>query len=217
MNLNDLKIGTADSIKNKYFINIKGTNGTGKTSIIRGFLSQKFDTVMWDKMPHGVAYTCIPAHDLLVLGSYRNVCGGCDLMVKSQIVKLLTMAWVMDYNVIFEGVLVGDSKVPYYELMKELSATYGHRPWGFAFLDVPVDECLRRVQERNGGKSLKNDGANVIKKWNRTQVYRKYYLQQGDCVVISIDGERKKERVFYNFLVGLTRVQLGELHVSVSV
>lgn len=171
----------------KYCINVRGTNGCGKTTLAREFMKLGYEEVTTATLKNSKpGFVLCPEYELLLIGNYRNKCGGCDILVKEQIVRLLKLAWMTPYNIIFEGVLVSNSCWPYLELMREYSKEIYPRLYGFAYLDLPLEECLRRIYQRNGGKQINEEL--VARKHNDAIRYRGMHQTQDDCLVMVLDA-----------------------------
>lgn len=184
MTIHDL-IDTGSYDNKPYCINIRGTNGSGKSSLARQFIQDGFQHIYVEGMKNP-AFTYSKDYNVLVLGHYKTACGGCDALVKAQIVRLLKLAWMTTCNIVFEGVLVSDSGNPYADYMKELNDTLKPRKWGFAYLDLPLEVCLARIYKRNGGKQIKED---LVAAKHKNQVkYRSLHESRGDCIVLTLDA-----------------------------
>lgn len=202
----DIKDLIQPSSVTPYALNVRGTNGCGKTSLVRNLIES--DSGAEEIFVNGLkkpAFVYTPKHNVLVVGSYRNKCGGCDTLVKEQIVKLVTLAWITTANIVFEGVLVSDSKLPYWHLMRDLSANIQRRTYGFVYLELPVETCLSRIYARNGGKEIKENL--VVDKWNNARKYREFHQQQEDLQVFVLDAGLPKQEVYDNFLSVVSHIQ----------
>jgi hypothetical protein len=147
-----------------------------------------------DKKP--VATFC-PTYDTVILGTYLTACGGCDSIGDTQMVKtLLARLWRKNVHILFEGVIVGDIKSTFYELMLEFNQVHP-REVSFCFMGTKYRECLRRIQHRNGGKAI-NEGM-VKAKYINSCKHLQYYLEQGnvDCRVLRTTGTPRE--VFTRF------------------
>lgn len=129
-------------------VNIRGCNGSGKTTIVRRFLDRlpvkalgpnaskpwgyRVDANAW-----GIA---VP---IMVIGSYENTCGGTDgISTQEEIADRVVKAY--DYgHVLVEGLLMSKSSAGGHvaPILKEHNAIFG-------FLDTPWDVCLSRVLAR---------------------------------------------------------------------
>lgn len=175
----------------KLAIQLKGCNGSGKSTIPLEILHHEKTRTCYltasqgDKKP--VATFCAP-YNLAVLGVYLTACGGCDSLSDTQVVKfVLSRLWKRNCHILFEGVIVGDIKSTFYDMMKAFNEVH-HRHISFCFMGTKLSECLRRIQGRNGGKPIKEDL--VRGKYKNSTTHLKYYLEQGDveCHVLNTTG-----------------------------
>lgn len=129
-------------------INIRGTNGSGKTTCARNLLGgQEYQRGSLGLT--GVTVN-ITAGGIAVIGKYSNACGGCDgIKTQDLICEAVREASQQFEHVVFEGMLVSTLFKRYADLSTEL-------PGGivFAYLDTPLLVCLSRIQQRNGGKPI---------------------------------------------------------------
>lgn len=132
-------------------LNIRGTNGAGKTTLVRELMAT-YETVKEHNAAGKVTgYVVDSRPPLKVIGSYENVCGGCDGIHTQQEAKDRVRAAHATHDVVFEGVLISTIFGPWLEFSKE----NGGMIW--AFLDTPLEVCLERIQIRNGGKPIKTE------------------------------------------------------------
>lgn len=129
-------------------VNIRGCNGSGKTTIVRRFLDRLPSVALGGK-PEKPAGYCVSAEawglrlPVYVVGSYENACGGTDgIKTQEEIVDRVQRAHAHGH-VLVEGLLMSKSSdngttAP---ALRELGAI-------FAFLDTPWEVCLQRVLER---------------------------------------------------------------------
>ena len=129
-------------------VNIRGCNGSGKTTIVRRFLDRLPSQALGGKpgkpAGYGVDATAwgIQA-PVYVIGSYENTCGGTDgINTQEEIVSRVRRAHEHGH-VLVEGLLMskssdGGTTAP---ALREMGAI-------FAFLDTPWDVCLERVLSR---------------------------------------------------------------------
>jgi hypothetical protein len=129
-------------------INIRGCNGSGKTTIVRRFLERLPAVPLGPRAdrPLGYAVTASAwgiAAPVYVVGSYQNACGGTDgIKTQEEIVDRVRRAHACGH-VLVEGLLMSKSSdggtcAP---ALRELGAV-------FAFLDTPWQVCLQRVLAR---------------------------------------------------------------------
>ena len=130
-------------------VNIRGCNGSGKTTIVRRFLERlpieplggvagRPAGYRVDAMPWGLS---LPVY---VVGSYENTCGGTDgIKTQEEIADRVRRAHNAGGHVLVEGLLMskssdGGTTAP---ALREMGAI-------FAFLDTPWPVCLERVLAR---------------------------------------------------------------------
>lgn len=135
-------------------INVRGTNGSGKTTIIRGLMKMatKVEPVGPETRPLSYILT-IPGVDapVAIIGSYVNVNGGCDtIKTQDDICGRVRGHAGLGHHVVFEGVLISVLYQRYADLDKELTAD-GHKfIWGF--LDTPLKVCVARIMDRRAAR-----------------------------------------------------------------
>lgn len=163
-------------------INIRGTNGSGKTTAIRSVMLEH-TMLPWvlreGKKEHILGYV---SQDLRIgiVGKYTTTCGGCDTIKTQDEIKqrILELKKILKPEgvILFEGVLVSTIFKPWYEFAKE---HFGGMTW--AYLDTPLGVCLSRIQERNGGKPIKEEL--VAQKIKTIGATRKKAVEAGEEVL----------------------------------
>lgn len=129
-------------------INIRGTSGSGKTYTVRSFMNvyQPETVIMLDDRrvaAHCVYYNMMPVY---VIGSYKNVCGGCDTIPTQDMACSLVRHFSQFGHVLFEGLLMSHSFARYYALCEELTSV-GDK-FVIAYMDTPLELCIERVKRR---------------------------------------------------------------------
>lgn len=153
----------------KMLINVRGCNGSGKSTIVLSMMGDQKAYVV-EKPYKGKdrkILTVFPSWKFVALGSYHNKCGGLDGYVDTNMVKKgvwYALKHYPDYNIIMEGVLPSTVYSTYLDLFKEIEKKYPERQIVVVSLLPPLKECLRRIQKRNGGKPIKEDL--VAGKWS---------------------------------------------------
>ena len=153
----------------KYLINIRGCNGSGKSTIP---LSMKDDPQMFvvEKPYKGKQrklLTIFPTYGWIALGSYHNKCGGLDGYADTDMIKKglwYALKHYPEYHILMEGVIPSTVYSTYERLFLEVQQAYPERKVIVMNLLPPVEECLKRIQKRNGGKPIKEDL--VRSKWS---------------------------------------------------
>ena len=165
---------------------IKGSNGSGKTTIVKQLLdaSQDCEVVTLGVNPVTVM------HDLgwVAIGEYpegKRMGGtdnysGMDVGVVQRTKDALS-AVIKEYPdswVVFEGMVLSTIKSTFYEYLKDLHIAYGIEPV-FVILETTVDGCLERIQHRRGPKP--NGAYAVIREGTRRNVGAKCEMILRTC------------------------------------
>lgn len=146
-------------------INVRGTNGSGKSTIVRGLLAKArvrrpIYGVLGIRQPEAYRLMFGDADEpLTVIGPYDRETGGCDSVQPYSLILDLIQKYSMMGAVLFEGVLVSTC---WGEIGEELES------WGdeayVLFLDTPVEECIRSTEARRArkGNDKELDPKNLI-------------------------------------------------------
>lgn len=153
-------------------INIRGTHGSGKSTIVRTLLEQfKATPEGTDEKGKILGYKfrlplLYKKRDCFVVGSYKNACGGCDGIQPYSLIWPRVVEYAARGHVLFEGALVSSS----YGNIGRDSAIYGDQ-FVFAFLDTPIEVCLERIQKRREARGNTNpvDPRNTVSKYESVQ------------------------------------------------
>ena len=146
-------------------LDIRGTHGSGKSYIMHSLIALGASSIeqQGEHLGHHVRRLRCG-----ILGSYERVCGGCDgIKTADEVVRRVRLFARVYQRVALEGILVAHTFKRYNALAVEMTEA-GHR-YVFAFLDTPLNECVRRVRHRRAeagnGKPL--DPSNVVRDWHR--------------------------------------------------
>ena len=171
-------------------LNLRGTNGSGKTFVARELLSYTKSTVYRIRDIHGESrggrkpiiykgsYAGLPYY---TLGSYEANCGGCDTIPSVKIVADLLREFKTGYGILFyEGLMISHMIGTVGAAAKE----YG-RNHVMAFLDTPLDVCIERVKKRRlaRGDERPFNPKNVEADWPRVRAARQNAINQGFNIV----------------------------------
>jgi ABC-type dipeptide/oligopeptide/nickel transport system ATPase component len=164
-------------------INIRGTSGSGKTHTARSFMTAyQPETIVYmadgKVAAHCVYYKMMPMY---VIGSYKNVCGGCDTIPTQDLVCSLVRHFSQLGHVIFEGLLISHSLNRYAELWKELTGI--GIPFVFAYMSTPLDICLERVKQRR----LAKGNTKELNPYNTTNTFKEAWQTKDRYEAIGID------------------------------
>lgn len=129
-------------------VNIRGCNGSGKTTIVRRFLERLPVEKLGPRADRPLGYR-VDAQSwglrapVYVVGSYENTCGGADgIRTQEEIAERLVKA--LPYgHVLVEGLLMSKSsdKGHTAPIIRDMGGI-------FAFLDTPWEVCVERVLGR---------------------------------------------------------------------
>lgn len=127
-------------------INIRGTSGAGKSHLVRSIMELYNEQVpsYMEGRKRPLYYTCLKELyiPLLVPGHYETPTGGCDTISRPDDVYTLVKSGIdKGYNVLFEGIMIGDDVRRCVE-MKKLTEVI------VIALNTPIDQCLAGIQSR---------------------------------------------------------------------
>ena len=146
----------------RLILNIRGTNGSGKSSIVMSMLDDP-DMFVVSKPYQGKnrnIATVFPNYGWVALGTYFNKTGGLDCFPNNELTQ--KAFWYVlkkypQYNLVMEGIISSTIFSTYEKLFHEAEEKYLDARVVVLRLAPPVEECLKRIQNRNGGKPIKED------------------------------------------------------------
>lgn len=158
-----------EKVKELKFINIRGCNGSGKSTVVSEMKKHDESIEVRDTLngKSTIVLTLFPNFRFVCIGSYSGdrLCGGCDTLSNFEpeyngmndfYEKFLEKIWNLDYNIIMEGVIISTINTAYADLFKKLSKK-GTREVIPYFITTPADVCISRVLSRNNGKDVNED------------------------------------------------------------
>jgi len=166
-------------------INIRGTNGAGKSHITHKLLVEFGGEPLRDCpvaglcKPGGVwAYRLskFPSEqNWFVLGSYETTCGGPDRWNKPGDMEKIEQALTKlagKGNVLFEGLVVGSTTKRWIVMQTKLH----YIQFVFGYLDTPLRRCIKRVMQRRLKKGVKTEfnSLNLERKAREMEGSKKY-------------------------------------------
>lgn len=145
---------------NNKLVNLRGTNGSGKSSVPFSFINRDKDTFELTYQFEGkdrVLATVCPNEKWLFLGAYRTKCGGLDYYkTVEQTIDSLYLVLDLPFNILMEGVISSTIFSTYADLFNRISAE-SERDVVIATLLPGLETCIQRIQSRNGGKEIKTE------------------------------------------------------------
>lgn len=157
---------------------VRGTHGSGKSYLVHTLLGKYGNKeIIEDGKVIGHYAKDL---ELVFVGSYNKVCGGCDGISKAdRIVELVRYFSDTYKNVLLEGSLVGHTYTRYANLAGELGNYH------FIFLTTPLRNCIARVvaRRRARGNTKPFNPKAVIHDHRQTQTnVRKKFEENGYSV-----------------------------------
>lgn len=134
-------------------ISLRGTNGSGKSTVIRNILAECAHKPVFGalglRLPEAYRLDVVKVKKpVYLLGPYVSVCGGCDRLIPFDLIPRLITKYSEKGHVIFEGVIVGSI----YGQVGQLMEKFG-KDAVMVFLDTSLEECIRRVKSRRADRS----------------------------------------------------------------
>lgn len=151
-------------------LQVRGANGTGKSTVVSGLLERYKDKIEPVSIIHGkhrIKCHASAGNKLFIIGEYSDskTCGGCDASIKNADELKWVIAYVSKYIkpdvMVFEGVLYGKTAL----LATELNAYFKAIKAEFISicLEPSFEGSLERIYARNGGKEVAAE--QLLKVW----------------------------------------------------
>jgi len=133
-------------------LNIRGTNGSGKSTVVRDLMLRQ-GIVSSIKNEKGKTWAYELGEKIFVLGRYETACGGLDTykdfaQTRTAIRSLLPLG-----HIVMEGVLWSTV----FKQSDEVAREFPQHHCIWAMLDTPAEICLRRVKARQEEKGKVKD------------------------------------------------------------
>lgn len=181
-------------------ISIRGTNGSGKSSIVlelmkHGKWSPQYGA-LGPRRPEayhlpGWEFDGVisPTH---ILGSYHVVSGGCDQIQPYDIVLDLLEKYAPRGHVVFEGVIVSSS----YGRVGRFMERYGQSAV-MAFLDTPLEVCIENVKKRRSARADEREfnPKNLTSKFNEIVRSKKKMLEESKLRVVDLNFGKAADQI----------------------
>lgn len=138
---------------------IKGSNGSGKTTIVKQLIALSSDVkVLTLKSTGNVFATAMDDLGWITIGDYPEdkKMGGCDnFKTVSQVKEAIRTSLVVrpDYWIVFEGMMISTIKSTFYDYLLMLERQNGIIPL-FVILNATTQGCLDRLSDRG---TMRND------------------------------------------------------------
>ena len=171
-------------------VNIRGANGSGKSTVVRRILEFYGEGTVEAFTPPGrkrpLYYTCerVGYVPLKILGGYETPTGGCDTILDVSVVFDLAKTFAdAGFDVLYEGILAQHSAPRLLELHKAYNVTV-------IVLTTPIEDCVESVRQRrrDRGDERELDPTNVQKEFK--SVLSSTRRLQGEGVkILKLDRE----------------------------
>lgn len=195
-------------------INICGSSGSGKSSLVRQLMSQYPIRIPLqpENRKRPVAYTCgkhCYGNNLFVLGHYETACGGCDTLASwfpdgmlHEIYEWIRAAHTSTTNIIYEGLLIES------DVKRAINLHKDGYPFVAVFLNTSKQLCLDSVRmrrEANGNFKPLNP-KNTLDRVRQCIRRRERLINEGDCHTEYLS--REDALTFCQTELGLQRIAI---------
>lgn len=213
MRLDDFLIdynASPEEVKNLKFINIRGCNGSGKSTIVNEMMKydDPFEVVDTFNGKSTVMFTVFPQFKFISLGKYVSTrkCGGCDTFssftpqyedMGDFYSKFLDKIWNIKYNIIMEGVIISTVLGTYLEIFQKLKGK-NTRDVITYIITTPLDVCISRVKSRNGGVDINEKY--IESKFRTVQKAVRIFRENGLHVIECDNSKYPMNEALPNFL-----------------
>lgn len=146
--------------QNRVLVNIRGCNGAGKSTIPMSMMDDPdmfVEELRYSGGKKVASFTVFPTYGWITLGTYFNKTGGLDTIKGNERIKTVLYAAIgmyPEYDIIMEGIICSTVFSSNSELFHEIEEKTGLQVI-ILTLVPPLEECLKRIQLRNGGKPIK--------------------------------------------------------------
>jgi hypothetical protein len=163
-------------------LNIRGTNGSGKSSAVRSLMTYLGNPspFLIDNKEAGYRFKRPEGCPIFVLGAYKTACGGLDASFSykgaADDVIFFLDELAQKGHVVAEGVVaMGSYGIGRLFTFATQQETKGNHVI-FALMDTPLEECIRRCEARRAEKAASKgkeakplDPSNLRDKWEANQ------------------------------------------------
>ncbi len=129
-------------------INLRGTHGSGKSTIVRNVMRRYAEAVpefiAGRRRPIGYRCALDGRRDLRVIGHYETPCGGCDTIPSVDAAyEQIQAAAASGHHVLYEGIIIGHDV----RRCAELRSVHGYDVT-VILLTTPLEDCLQAARDR---------------------------------------------------------------------
>ena len=188
----------------RMLVNIRGCNGSGKSTIPMSMIDDPdmfVQELLGSDGKKISALTIFPSYGWVALGTYFNKTGGLDTLKNNEITRMTLYAALdlfPEYDILMEGIMASTIRSTYIDLFHEIEDTYKGLKVLIISLLPPVEIAISRVYKRNGGKPIKEDA--VRGKWETVERNVKYFADAGFDSIRVNSAKVKKSQMLPAFL-----------------
>lgn len=158
-------------------IQVRGTNGSGKTTVVRRVMQSvgDWDAVKVANRRQPLYYKSIDCpKQVVALGHYETATGGCDTIPKAKDVYDLAASFDEPTVVLMEGIFLSED-TKWTKLLAEKHTVHA------LFLTTPLDQCVRQVLSRRaeGGNDKELDPTRMTRRFHDIERCRRKMVELG--------------------------------------
>jgi Deoxynucleoside kinase len=147
----------------KAYLRILGSNGAGKSAFGRALRASDPEAFSFTGEDGKARLgTVFPNFGWAAVGYYTGRGGGADRLDKKEWIfeSLFRLAGTA-LHIFIEGMTVTNTRESFWEVDLAMPLNFKRKPL-LIFLDYSLEECLRRIYARNGGKAIKESYVDEI-------------------------------------------------------
>lgn len=178
-------------------VNLRGTSGSGKTTIVRNVLSHG-NWEIWSEQGKILGYVNLEL-GWAVVGSYENTCGGCDgIRTQDETENRVRFLVSQGFSVLFEGLLISTITGRWATLAQSIDANML-----FYYIDTPLEECIERVKHRRlaAGNTKPFNTDNTVNRVKAIETTRQKLTEAG-CYCLKDSQENIMKNLYAWFGIG---------------
>jgi hypothetical protein len=168
-------------------INLRGSSGSGKSTIVRGLIERYGSRPIYDllgpRSPEAYRLDRAPGR-VYAIGPYIAACGGCDAVGSMNLVLSLLRAYHAKGTVIFEGLLISSM----YGSVGQFLESYGKDAL-VAFLTTSRERAYQQLRKRQAEGCARGDKS-FDRHYDGTQRVKQRMLRDGRLRVEELDPDR---------------------------
>lgn len=180
-----------------HVFDIRGINGTGKSTLVRKLLEDYNNRLVLDE---DIPYHYIQDLNLCVLGRYDKKGSGVDNIKGSDRLQEFMTDKLQEHNVLLEGVIVSHI----FDRWDKMAAQEDKWSYHFLYIDIPIEVAIERIKARrvSRGKDPDYNEDNTYKIHSEiSRTIRKLKANNRDITRITSVDLNKCINKFYKWLI----------------